>query len=68
MGRRPRAGGTGRVPVGAVPPSYLQSGQIVEGRVGDLLACSFRVVAPAENAPDRVRCASAVLTASRKAP
>lgn len=40
-------GGTGRVPAGAVPPSYLRPGQLVEGRIGDLLGYSFRVVGPA---------------------
>ena len=51
-GADPELGGTGRVPEGAVPPSYLRPGQLVEGRIGDLLAYAFRVVVPAENAPD----------------
>ena len=46
-GADPELGGTGRVPVGAVPSSYLRHGQLVEGRIGDLLGYSFRVVAPA---------------------
>lgn len=50
-GADPELGGTGRVPEGAVPSSYLKAGQLVEGRIGDLLRYSFRVVAPDENPP-----------------
>jgi len=50
-GADPELGGTGRVPEGVAPASYLRPGQHVEGRIGDLLSYSFRVVAHDENPP-----------------
>ena len=44
-GNDPELGGTGRVPDGVATPSYLRPGQVVEGRFGELLGYSFRVVA-----------------------
>jgi 2-keto-4-pentenoate hydratase/2-oxohepta-3-ene-1,7-dioic acid hydratase in catechol pathway len=37
-------GGTGRVPDGCVRASYLEPGQVVEGRIGPQLEYTFRVV------------------------
>lgn len=45
-GTDPDLGGTGRTPPGLVPARYLQPGQVVEGRIGDRLTCSFRVEQP----------------------
>ena len=45
-GADPELGGTGRVPDGATPASYLRPGQLVEGRIGDRLGYTFRVVSP----------------------
>lgn len=42
-GTDPDLGGTGRTPPGLAPARYLQPGQLVEGRIGDRLTCSFRV-------------------------
>ena len=38
-------GGTSQVPEGCLPASYLVPGQLVEGRIGPLIAYDFRVVA-----------------------
>lgn len=45
-GADPELGGTGRTPDGLAAPSYLRPGQLVEGRIGDLLSYSFRVTGP----------------------
>ena len=45
-GADPELGGTGHTPDGLATPGYLRPGQLVEGRIGELLNYSFRVTTP----------------------